>query len=217
MKQLEFETIIVACTGLFNPSIITPKWLWKLGLISELDSMKATADIISYEIAQFKLSWCSITITKNKFEIYSSLSPYFEPIRDLFVGIFTVLQHDSITNLKLSINRHYQMPDKNIQQIILNKFSPVQSWISILKDPELLTLQMHGSRSDGRAGINYVSIGPSELITNSINIQIMDVLFFVEDTESIRTNSLMAIKALEEIWEPSMRERDKIVDNIFQS
>jgi hypothetical protein len=217
MKQIEIETITVACTGVFNPSIITPKWLWELGLISELDNNKTIVDIVSYKIVQFKLPWCSVTITRDKFEICSFLSPYFELARDLFVGIFTALSHDPITNLKLSIKGHYKMLDKCNQQIILNNFSSVQPWVGILKNPELLNLQVYGSRSDGRAGVTYLSIGPSELITDSISIQLMDVLSFVEDTENKSIGNLRAIKALEEIWEPSMRERDKVVTKIFKS
>lgn len=214
MKQLEIETIVIACTGLFNPSIVIPEWLRGLDLISKSDSTGAKVDIISSQITQFKLPWCSITATGDKFEISSSLSPYFESVRDLFTGIFMTLQHDIITNLKLSHIRHYQMLDKSSQYKILDKFSSEQSWKSTLKDPELLTLQMYGSRSDRRAGMILVEIGPSTLITNGIQTQIMDILSFSSDTG---TGSLTAIEALRDIWAPSMRERDKIVNWIFKS
>jgi hypothetical protein len=95
-ESLQIKTMSIVLIGDFNPVIIQPFWLASRKLIREQEAQNAHVEIIHNELVKFELDWVSIEITKNRFEAKSSQEPYFDPMRDLCVGIFEFLRETPI-------------------------------------------------------------------------------------------------------------------------
>src|SRR5215218_2825408 len=160
----QIYTLAVVLVGDFNPVIISPFWLSSKKLIREQEAFEAKVEVIHNEIVKFELDWAKIEITKERFEIRTSLEPFFDPIRDLAISIFEILKETPIKAVGLNHLKYYAFENADQYYKIGNSLAPLGVWNDIMSDARLLSLEIvETKRKDGLNGSFRARIKPSDI------------------------------------------------------
>lgn len=127
-----FSSSIVA-VGAFNPAIFSPDWLERNKLIGKGDADEATKSpglIISHQATVFETEWFAFQVVENQFSLTSkgALTP---AIRDLAVGIFSLVPHTPITALGLNFLAHFRLGSEAEYHKIGDVLAPKTIWDSL--------------------------------------------------------------------------------------
>src|SRR5258706_15598342 len=95
----ELDGASIVLLGRLNPAIFHPAWFAANDLIRPEEGAKATIQIISPEIPSFDLGWMRVLTQAERFTASCSGPDGFEPMRDLVVGAFMLLEHTPIERL----------------------------------------------------------------------------------------------------------------------
>src|ERR1700735_4210479 len=137
MFSHEDEGALITLIGSFNPAIFQPRWLGSLNLIRPEEAEKAQIATIQAEIADFKTDWFHLQVLQKRLVLQSLDPTHLEPLRDLAVGIFTILPHTPVEILGMARIFHYKMPSPEAWHNVGNQLAPKDPWNSILDTPGL--------------------------------------------------------------------------------
>jgi hypothetical protein len=163
------------------------------------------------------LKWAKIEVTKNRFEIKTTKEPYFEPIRDLIVSIFTILKETPIKMLGINHTLHFAMNDEQKYYEFGNKLAPLENWSYLFKKPKIIHLEVfEEQRLDGLKGNYRVRVLPSDLL-DSINFGVSINLNDHYDVSSPdKEQSGELVKLLQENWNNSIELARNISDGLLK-
>lgn len=211
-KYLQIESLSVVLIGDFNPVIFQPFWLANKCLIREDEAKNAIIDVIHNEIVKYELDWISIQISKNRCEFKTSKAPYFDPLKDLIVGIFKILNETPINSF--GINHVYDFSLQTPEQYYNfgKKLTPLEFWNDDLNDPRLNQLEIiENERKDGQDGKRRISIETStQSISFGIAIKINN--HFALASKDFKNDF---IPVLERNWSNSFEESKSIIENLL--
>lgn len=207
---IEIKNLSIVLVGNFNPSIVQPHWLANKGLIREEEANEAKIDLIHNEYACFNLGWAKLEVWLDKFAISTTQEPYFEIIRDLCVGIFSVLKETPVKAIGINNTFHLRPLSKQQYTEIGNKLAPLANW-DFLSNPRVLTIEMLDNEIEGRSGFRRIIIQPSDKLTDTIMFNINDHYNF-EDKTTIdnQLNNLF-----NKHWHSSLDEAERIVQELW--
>lgn len=120
----ELEGMSIVLLGSFNPAIFHPEWFRRHSLLGESECEKASVQVISQEIAMFSIGWVAVDVTADRIALTTNQSAYFEPLRDLILGVFTLLNHTPIRVIAVNWMLHYKADAatwKQCGESVLNK------------------------------------------------------------------------------------------------
>jgi len=210
----QIRTLSIVFLGNFNPTIVQPFWLSSKGLIREHEAESAKVNLIHDELTRYDLGWVVIEISRSRFELKTSQEPYFSPVKDLAVSIFTILSETPISSFGINHIFHYAFPREDIYYEFGNRLTPLNNWKPFMKDPRLFKLEMfEESRTDGKDGSYRISIQPSDqkLSTKfaaSVNIN---------DHYSFKgTPNKAILHELVRSWDDSFSRSDDITEQIWK-
>ena len=207
-RYLQIETLSLVIIGDFNPVIFQPYWLFSKGLIRDDEAKNANVDILHNEIVRFELDWLKMEITRSRCELSSSKVPYFEPLKDLVIGIFKILNETPIKSL--GINHIFDLELKSDAQYYEfgNKLAPLELWKDDLRAPRLFQLEIFEyERKDGLEGSRKVRITPSDKSISfgvAVNINNHFDLKKIDFTTHLEAN-----------WDESFIQAKIIVENLL--
>src|SRR3712207_1383849 len=105
--QVGLEGATVVLLGSFNPAIFHPAWFAANGLIREEEARAAEIEIVHPNAAVFRTEWLVIESARDRFLATTILDAYYEPLRDLVVGVLDLLSHTPLTAMGLNRDFHY--------------------------------------------------------------------------------------------------------------
>ncbi len=207
------ETNIVI-VGNFNPAIFQPAWFAHKGLIRELEADKATIEIIHPEIVIFKIEWFRLQVRRDQFIASTTLEAYYEPLRDLVLSTFEILEHTPLKQIGINTISHYRLKDKEQLQKFLNQVSAINQWNNILNKPEFNNITIKETdRKDGLKGYTNINIQPSLTIPNGIYFHINN---HCELSDS-RPDNKGIMKILSENWKSLLNNSNEIELKIIKA
>jgi len=214
---LQIRVLSLVFLGDFNPVILQPYWLAEKKLIREQEAQDAKVDIIHNDLSRIDLGWMNFDIQRSRFELRTSQTPYFEPLRDLCVGIFEILKETPVKSLGINHVFYYALPKKEMYYDFGNVLAPLKNWDNFIHDPRLLQLEIHEeTRIDGLNGYYRVKINPSEQKLSTpygISININDH-FSLKDGDSGRRGEILEI--LKKRWKSSSARADSVTEEIWK-
>ena len=213
-KYLQIETLSLVLIGDFNPVIFQPFWLSSKNLIREDEATNAKIEIIHNEIVKIELDWLNIEVTRNRCMFKSSKVPYFDPLKDLTVGIFKILNETPIK--KVGLNHIYDLSLKNKEQYYSfgSCLTPLKYWDDDLKGPRLLQLEIiENERKDGQNGSRRIRISPSSDQTIPFGVSIDVNNHFDLNSEGSKIDF---ISLLEKNWSISFSQTKKMIENVLK-
>lgn len=211
-RYLKIETLSIVFVGDFNPVILQPFWLANKNLIGEIEANKANVDIVHKEVVKYELDWVSLEITKNRCQFKTSKEPYFEPLKDLAVGIFKILKETPISSLGINYIYDLSLIDEKRYYDFGSKLTPLNIWENELNDPRLMSLEIkEESRTDKQKGFRRVRISPTDQkIPFGITVNINNHFDLINEGSKID-----AVSHLINNWEESSNQSKRILQSLF--
>jgi hypothetical protein len=159
--------------GSFNPRIVSPTWLLTKGLVAkEWFEVASKNLIITQEFSSMDFYEFQIQVTVDRFTISTSMPTEFDTMKDMGVGIFSVLNETPITQLGLNFSGHYQIIDERVPENLLDAFSNERSLGELCNDPVLTSISFEGKNDWQEKGKLRTTIQPSLHFANSVFVDI---------------------------------------------
>lgn len=173
-ENRQITSLNIVLIGQFNPVIIQPFWLSSKQLIKEEEATTATVEIIHSELVKFRIGdWLGMQITRDRFELHTTLEPYFEPLRDLTLGIFDILKETPLTAIGLNHILHYSLNDEKLYHLLGDKLAPLNNWDGLLNKPEILSLEVvQRGKENMPDGSVRIRIQPSDTLKQAYSFMI---------------------------------------------
>lgn len=210
----------VVVVGSFNPPVLTPSWLEANKLIGSGDAefaMQSESLAITPEISRFETEWFSIQILKQQFALMSK-GPVTPALKDLLIGIFTLLPHTPVTAIGLNSIAHYRIGTTAAYHMIGDILAPKPIWNKFYPDSkkqnvglESLTVVINsvarGEDISPMARVKRITLSPSDkLKSNGIQLFLNDHFpIFVEKGSKVSPCDML-LDISEKNWQSSMDE-----------
>ena len=209
IPNCELEGMSVVLVGSFNPAIFHPSWLASHGMVREDEADKAQIQIVSPEVSSFTTEWLALQVTRERFQASTSDARFFEPLRDLVVSVFTLLEHTPVRQMGINRDMHFAC-SRDLMNELGDMLAPKPIWQKALDDPLLETLVMVGKRKRGEGNRLRVTVQPSIRVVPGIYIGTNEH-FETKDEQSPHK----ILELLKGSWEGSQRDGRKIADHVL--
>ena len=216
----------VVAVGAFNPAIFSPDWLERNKLIGKGDAdgaTKSSAIIISHQATVFETEWFALQVLENQFSLTSkgALTP---AIKDLAVGIFSLVPHTPITALGLNFLAHFKFGAEAEYHKIGDVLAPKTIWDGLYPEGRSAGMQVLSIRiqdadrgSDLRTGNEKrISIQPSDKVR-------FGVLMLLNDHREIRGSADgifpadQAASIVDSDWQSSCDDAIRVFDYVVSN
>ncbi len=128
-KLVRLDGVVVA-VGSFNPAIVTPDWLVRRGLISDSEGEECLSKmqaLVQEGLMAFDATWFSLRLVQNQF-ILSTTSGVTPRLRDLAVGIFSLLPETPLTAIGLNFVADLQFDSEDEYHRFGHFLAPKKVW-----------------------------------------------------------------------------------------
>jgi hypothetical protein len=212
----ELEGASIVLVGAFNPGIFQPSWLGANQLLRPEEVEDATSDkhdyLIAREVAAFTAGWLELQVTEQRFSAQTSDPAHYNPLRDLVLSAFRLLEHTPFTQMGINRLLHYRMPSEADYHAFGHFLAPKPPWEGVIAKPGMLTLRIVGTKPDD-ARVKYTTkVEPSVRIQHGI---------FIETNEHVTAEgadaSRQLLKKLEDSWQPSLEYGKKVAEHLFSA
>lgn len=215
--------------GNFNPSVITPSWLRTnelIGAEDERSAMESESLAITPEISRFETEWFWMQVVSAQF-VVNSKGPVTPAIKDLVIGIFSLLGHTPLNAIGLNSLAHYKIYSIDEYHKIGDVLAPKTIWNSFYPESDSqtvglqnMTIQVNSwkrGQSETNSPLRRISLSPSNSIPNAIHLTLNHHFPIIQ--EGKKRNSVDdAIEIIEKSWQESMDEaKDLFIGVIRQA
>jgi hypothetical protein len=170
--ELLLQGLSLAVIGSFNPAIFHPAWLLHNELIRDEEADDAKTQFLSRELTAVELPWCEFQVTSDRFDLQSSDPSKQQPLRDLALGIFTVLEHTPVSMYGFNSYRHLKMPSDEAWFTLSRALAPIDLWERLLNVPQLGALIINGDRAGSSADRVQIRVEKSMKVPSGIFIHV---------------------------------------------
>jgi len=203
----------IVLLGNFNPKIFHPIWFSSQGLIRDSEAQEAEIQIIHPDAAVFSLGWMKLEVTAQRFMVQTNQEPYYEVIRDLVQGTFSLLRYTPVKSMGINRDYNFLIGDEQKWHNVGHTLAPKEIWSDILKVPGLEEMSMIGERTDGLKGFVKFEIrsykkeepGILLLVNNHFDIEKLDQGNTADIACNLLTNN----------WKSCMTEAENSVYNLL--
>lgn len=195
---LTFEEASIVLVGSFNPTIFHPAWLSKYNLIPAVEAEGAKVDIVHNELSSFSLGWLSVQVVHEKFIARTNDRSHYNPLRDLIISVFKILEHTPIKQLGMNRQMDFSVGNENDWHKIGNTLAPKEIWKKSLAEPLLTSLALESRRTDNLSGKINLRLEPSKRSKHGV---LIDVNNHIELSDG---EKLTVPTVLSEHWEKNM-------------
>lgn len=162
ISQLKIQGHSIILLGNFNPIIFQPAWFSAKELLAQAEAEAAKVEIIHPDAAIFSLEWMRLEVTRERLMVETTQESYYEVIRDLILGMFSLLSHTPLKKMGINTNMHFLIENEEQWHNIGHRLAPKDLWKDILQSPGMGSLTMiESTRRDGLKGSISVKIEPS--------------------------------------------------------
>jgi hypothetical protein len=179
----EADHLLIVLIGNFNPAILQPRWMASEGvdLLGKEEADRAKLTFIAQDAAAFEVGdWLAIQASPDRFH---ATGPFMHArkIRDLVVGLFSVLEHTPISYLGVNRAMHFRMQDRATRDALGAKLAPPEVWPSGLAAPKFNAVRVQGARPKSKAQWLQMTVEPS--------LTVLDVGIFVASHEQFQLST----------------------------
>jgi hypothetical protein len=167
----EIEATNIVLLGNFNPAIFQPAWLVAHNLIRKEEGDAAKIQVIAAEVASFATDWLNLLVTQNKFQASTSDPSHYEPLRDLVLGIFLLLEHTPFDKMGINREMHFKMPSVEAWHEVGHLLVPKEIWREFLGDPGMRSVSVEGSPKHAPDTVLRVKVEPSTRVQPGVYVE----------------------------------------------
>ena len=116
--QLVIQGVNIVLRGKFNPAMFHPAWFAAQNLIRQQEVEVAEIKIIHPDAAIFDVEWLQIRVTRNRFQAASVQEAYYEALRDVVIGVFTILNQTPLKAMGINREFHYGLESEKARNAV---------------------------------------------------------------------------------------------------
>ncbi len=210
--EIKIEAVTIVLRGNFNPAIFQPRWFSAQGLIADSTADAAQIQLIHGQICAFAVDSFDIQVTEDRFMAATSDAAFYDPLRDLVLGTFSILKHTPLHQMGLNWSVHLQASTEDKWNQIGDTLAPKAFWEPLLEKPGMLSLSIRSIRPDNYKGQINVKVEPSTRIKTGVFVDINDHF----ESESTNPGDVwpVCLEILDSQWQPSRSRATKIVEHV---
>ena len=167
---VEKKIIAVVLTGEFNPAIFHPAWLAQNELVAPEEAETVNEVICTNEVSTFVLDGVHMQVERQRFGLTTEDESKAVWLRDLTVGIFSILEHTPLKAIGFNQDIRYALDSEEMWHAIGDRLAPKPCWEGILESPGMLGVFMRGKRSDCAADRIDIRVQPAPGLTNGVYV-----------------------------------------------
>ena len=212
----------VVALGAFNPAIFSPAWLERNNLIGREDAEaanKAPSLIVSHQVTVFETEWFAFQVLENQFSLTSkgALTPL---VKDLAVGILSLVPHTPITAIGLNYLAHFRLATEAEYHRIGDVLAPKTIWNSLYPDRNAaglanLTIKIQDAergQSPRSGNERQISIQPSNKVKFGVFLSLNDHRQIIESSAAGMTTAEQAAAIVDSDWQSSWDDAVRVFD-----
>lgn len=206
----------IVVRGDFTPSVFQPFWLASNNLIKVAEAETARIKVLTPALTDFSTEWLSLNVTATRFQIKTEQEPYFEPLRDLGIGLFTLLQDTPLRVMGVNRNFVYNLHSEDDWNSLGHRLTPKEDWNKILDSPGMRAVIIEGKRPDNYEGYIQVTVQPvrNEEVEFGVFIGVNDHFVLAEENRPDKAQEIVEI--LSQSWTNSMERGLKIAEKVVR-
>lgn len=212
--QLVTQGVSIVLRGQFNPVIFHPAWLSAQNLIREQEAEAAEIEIIHPQAAIFDMEWLRIRVTRDRFQAESIQEAYYEAVRDVVVGLLTILNQTPLNVMGINRQFHFSLESEEAWHAVGDRLAPKPDWEGLLVEPGMRSLLVQGQRQDDYQGNLLVKVEPSTKADFGVFVEVNDHYDLISEQEYADPDEAIAV--LSEQWQESMDRSLEIATTIVR-
>lgn len=207
------DSASIVLLGSFNPGIFHPAWFQKQGLLPEIETEAAKIELISNDFAIFTIAWLRIEATGDKFVAKTLDESKFDPLRDLVVGTFRLLDQTPV--IKIGMNREvsFELSSNEQWHAVGHMLAPKCIWHKYVDEPGMKSLTIESRRDDARQGQFNITVKPTPTKPRTVTVDFNDHVDIQGD--QIHATAGEACKVIEEEWQRSLPRSLRIAQGLI--
>lgn len=213
--QLQLQGASIVLRGHFNPAIFHPSWFASHNLIRSQEAESADVQIVHPDTAVFRAEWLQVTVMRDRFQALTAQEAYYEPLRDIVVGVLGLVNHTPLQSMGLNRDFHFRVESLEARNNLGYRLVPRQDWDPVLKDPGMTRLIVKGKRPDEFRGYVQVEVAPSTLVEPGVYIQVNDH-YELADGTAAEARAHDAVQILGKAWNESTQRGLEIAKAIAE-
>lgn len=201
-QQPEIQGVSIVALGSFNPAIFQPLWFSGNNLIRQEEANDAKVEIIHKDVAVFSTEWFSLQVIGDRYALDTEDPTKYQPLRDLALGTFKILEHTPIRAFGFNSFQHFRMPSEDEWHAFGHHYAPDDSWRGIVTDPGMRSLVIQGKRENCQANQIQVKVEPSRKVPLGIFIHVNEHYEVASDENSNpRDHIAFFLETLQSSWD----------------
>lgn len=221
----EYQEISIVVRGNFAPAMFQPYWFVANNLIRRseaesaalptLDPAISLPPYVTPTIARFRADWLWVEVTQDRLQIKADSETYFEQLRDLGIGLFTLLESTPVTAVGINRSFIYDLYSESAWHDLGNRLTPKGPWESILDSPGMLGLVMEGKKAERENGYYQVKVQPNRVVVDfgvSVDINDHHVLRSADEEMAHKT----VVDVLQNNWDNSLAYGLEVADKVMR-
>jgi hypothetical protein len=220
-REFEESSTSIVLLGSFNPSIFSPAWFGRYGLLSDQEVASAAVGLIHPDITIFEVDWLSIRVEPQRFQALTRVSPI--QIRDIVLKTFKdYLMHTPIHSMGVNRQAHFKFRNLEQRMHLGRAMAPLAPWGPWGQDIDkgevpggLASLTMQQPRPSGPKGFLQITVQPSNSVPRKLG-----VFFQVNDHYEVAsrdnlTGSEEIMEILDSQFQRSLARAEEILDQVL--
>ncbi|MCP5274915.1 MAG: hypothetical protein H6936_08720 [Burkholderiales bacterium] len=209
------DTASIVLIGSFNPGIYHPVWFQKQRLLQEVEIEKPAIEIINNDIAIFTAAWLRIEVTGDKFIAATEDESKFDPLCDLVIGTFRLLDQTPIQMIGMNREVGFELRSSDEWHKVGHVLAPKEVWqeIDSIHDPGMLSLVMQSQRQDEYEGKFNITVKP--LKPNTVSVAFNNHIEIKKNDNDLLTAE-KACEVIEAEWRNSLSRSLEVASELIQ-
>jgi hypothetical protein len=110
-------------------------------------------------------------VTQDRFVAEINDPAHQSPLRDLVVGVFTLLEHTPIIAMGLNRSMHWRMPSEDDWHALGHLLAPKKIWSDLIEQPGMKSLTMEGKSKRIASTVVRLKIEPSVKVRPGVFVE----------------------------------------------
>ena len=220
----EISEVDIVLVGNFNPAIFTPAWFALHELLPRRVAEGAELEVAHRELTVFKIEWCQIHVTLERFQLRTTTAPYIR-LCDLTLRVFGEhLHHTPIRAIGINRNVHFRVGDMSERDRIGRRLAPVEPWgkwcerLGLAEEQGGMTsLKMSALNQEATplGGEVNVTVEPSKRIDDiRVGVYVAVNNHYSKEPAGEETNKAL-LGWLKQNFEASIEQSEEIIDQVM--
>lgn len=222
--QIETHAAAIVLLGKFNPSIFSPAWFAKVGIITDEELENTRNPFTHPEFAQFSIPRFDLNVAPHRFGLVTSHESFIHLVDDVYEIFAKQLPHTPMNMLGINYDAQFKLDTIEQRHALGRALAPIAPWQDFGKrlEPDdrtklggMIALIMQENPPDRNQGYRRVQIDPLNGLSNQtgLRMQINDHFQLADFKDEQGATPIMNI--LRDNFEKSMKEAKAIVSQLM--